>query len=107
MLKSSFFYLTKSAVLIGLLFKHDLELILLLYFVYFGGGLISRSGAVGGEKNGADWLGIRLLASLNVVKQTQPATCVESFSQAIAHLKNHIMLLRRLVKRRTKNDRCQ
>ena len=75
--------------------------------MYFG-GLISRSGAgVGGEKNGADWVGIRLLASLNVVKQTQPATCVESFSQAIAHLKNHIMLLRRLVKRRTKNDRCQ
>ena len=47
--------------------------------MYFG-GLISRSGAgVGGEKNGADWVGIRLLASLNVVKQPQPATCVESF----------------------------
>ena len=88
----------------GSLFKHVLKLLLLLYFVYFG-GLISRSGAgAGGEKNGADWVGIRLLASLNVVKQPQPATCVESFSQAIAHLKNHIMNLHRLVKRGSNND---
>ena len=82
----------------GSLFKHVLKLLLLLYFVYFG-GLISRSGAgVGGEKNGADWVGIRLLASLNVVKQPQPATCVESFSQEIVHLKNHIMNLHCRVK---------